>query len=144
MKNMNFECPPESTPINCPTIDEDILHRSCRKKDSACPTEIKIPIGEQIWQRYTDSSGKCFFYKNNASKNTRSTWEPLLKEKGSVFVTKQITKKMRELKNVVLYQKYLRLLKQILYQRLCIQCQPPSLMIHILHQYYKKNQTHQY
>lgn len=94
MKKMSFKCPPSSTPINCPTIEENILHRSCRKNDSGCPTKkIEIPIGEQIWQRYTDSSGKCFFYKNNALKGTDPIWEPLSEEKGSVFVTNQIIQK---------------------------------------------------
>ncbi len=94
---MSFNCPPNSRALNCETNDKTILHRKCIINGNECPERKKeVPTGVQLWQRYSDSSGKCLFYKNNALNKPTSSWEPLSKTNSEAFVTTQIIQKKRE------------------------------------------------
>jgi len=90
---MSFKCPPNSRALNCKTNDETILHRTCIRNNAGCPKKKKeVPTGVQRWQRYSDSSEKCLFYKNNALNKPTPIWEPL-SGNSEAFVTTQIIKK---------------------------------------------------
>jgi hypothetical protein len=90
---MSFKCPPNSRALNCETNDKTILRRTCIKNGNECPKQKKeVPTGVQLWQRYSNKSGNCLFYKNNALNNPTSIWEPLSENK-EAFVTEQIITK---------------------------------------------------